>query len=704
MQAVRRRRLAFLIVFVLGIGPVIAAPLLMAPIFRSSSTVSIQAPAEVTRFGKEVLPGGPQPLASVMAIVNSDRVLGRVVDQLPADSGPGDPSLTDQAFQALGMGEEAQSLSRDVQRQFRIGGIRKSLELTEQGAGTVLVISAYASGAIGSVFLANSIADAFVSYQAERRREASRAAVTWLNKEARELRANVERRNEAMSRIVGRLGRDPTREQEDGGGLAAQTSIDLQQSEVDLRSVDGQIAQLERRVASAPTPDETSKFARLKQLQGQLEAARLQFTANHPEVRGLEEMVADLELQVGDLATASPESFLAPGFRADLQSLRAERAALSARVSSLRVLDKRDAKEVDPADSDALAEYDRLEREAEVDEQMLEVLMQRASEALLTAASETTTARVLDYATVPMEPVRPRKLKMWVLGLLGLIGAAGALAFLLELIDRRMYDVNELAQSLGTPCLGAIPSVGDGSDAEHQTALEYSTRSGEGYRNLRTAIQFASAGADLKSLLVTSAYASVGKSTTAINLAQSFALAGRRVALVDADLRRPRLHKVLGLSSEPGLTQLLRGELDVDDVLRRPAGFDVDVITSGGMPNDPVELLGGPRGDAMIAELESRYDLVILDAPVVLGVADAVLLGSRADGILLVEKPGNLDRSGAQKMCEQLHRANARLLGFVLNQVNSRDPYQYPQYARSPYLKNESRWARLRKRMAATRT
>ncbi|MEE8143622.1 MAG: CpsD/CapB family tyrosine-protein kinase, partial [Planctomycetota bacterium] len=207
----------------------------------------------------------------------------------------------------------------------------------------------------------------------------------------------------------------------------------------------------------------------------------------------------------------------------------------------------------------------------------------------------------------------------------------------------------------------------------------------------------------LRSLLVTSAVAGEGKTTVVLNLAQSFAYAGQRVLVLDADLRRPRVERVFELSKSPGLTEVLRGERKTDEVIRQPAGFGVDVLTSGDVPKNPAELLGSTSFDQLLSELADRYDLVVVDAPVLLAVSDALLLAHRVDGVLLVHAPGKVDKKGFGRVREVLDRAGANVLGLVSNKVSVADPYQYPRYLHSPYVTvtNGPRWRLWRGRRAS---
>ncbi|MCC7160895.1 MAG: CpsD/CapB family tyrosine-protein kinase [Anaerolineae bacterium] len=194
----------------------------------------------------------------------------------------------------------------------------------------------------------------------------------------------------------------------------------------------------------------------------------------------------------------------------------------------------------------------------------------------------------------------------------------------------------------------------------------------EAYRTLRTNMEFSNLDKNLRVILVTSAGAEEGKSTTLSNLAVTIAQSGKRVILVDADLRRPTLHQVFGLKNSVGLTDMVRDET----ILANPPAQETSVpnlrvLTSGQLPPNPAEILGSKRMSEILAALLERADMVLLDAPPVLAVTDAAVLSSKVDGVLLVVSAGKTKRENARKAQAQLEKINARVIGAVLNNVQA---------------------------------
>lgn len=205
----------------------------------------------------------------------------------------------------------------------------------------------------------------------------------------------------------------------------------------------------------------------------------------------------------------------------------------------------------------------------------------------------------------------------------------------------------------------------------------------EAFRVLRTNLQFMGLDAPLKSLLVTSAAPSEGKSTVSANLAVSFAQAGSNVCLVDADLRKPRLHKVFGADNWRGLTTAVVNQNGLEADLQ-PTGVEgLTLLTSGPIPPNPAEILGSGRMQNLLTELEERFDMVVLDTPPTLAVTDAIVLAPRVGGAILVVRAGHVARQQVKRAQEALAAVKANLLGVVLDGVKNDDPkggYYYYSY------------------------
>lgn len=288
-----------------------------------------------------------------------------------------------------------------------------------------------------------------------------------------------------------------------------------------------------------------------------------------------------------------------------------------------------------------------------------------------------TSLAVQELPAQPSVPISPDPPRNYVLGLvLGLVlGVAAAL--LSEVLDRSVRSVEDVERITGLPSLASIPVEYKGATAI--AALAPRSRRAEAVRQLRTNVQFAGVDKPLRSLLVTSALPGEGKTTTAINLAITSALAGQTVALVDADLRRPAIGSELGLESAVGLTSLVIGEVTPDDAIQTWGdNGELAVLTSGPLPANPSELLGSQRMLDVIKDLEERFELVIFDSSPVLPVTDATVLGQMLDGVILVTKVGATQRDRLQRAAATLRKLDVRLLGVVSNWTETAGDYYLP--------------------------
>jgi len=299
----------------------------------------------------------------------------------------------------------------------------------------------------------------------------------------------------------------------------------------------------------------------------------------------------------------------------------------------------------------------------------------------LTAAQSADTVVVVDPATVPLRPVRPRPVRNTVLaGTGGLVLAIG-IAFLLEYLDDTIKTPEDVSQTMGLSTLGAIGRLAEEEDELILASNPLSPVS-EAFRVLRTNIRFSSVDRPLRTILVTSPGPTEGKSLTVVNLATAMAQGGFSVAAVDADLRRPRLHHLFGLQPRGGLTgalleESLNGRLQPVDV-----ADGLVTLLSGDLPPNPAEMLGSERMRRLLDALAQEVDVVLIDSPPVLPVTDAAVLAPAVDGVLLVVEAGETRREMARRAVESLRQVGANLIGVVINGVGSGKRGYYYYYYR----------------------
>lgn len=407
-----------------------------------------------------------------------------------------------------------------------------------------------------------------------------------------------------------------------------------------------------------------------------------------PDVEVLTGRIKGLERQLRNITVTYLEGLTqqVAGLNEDLAEFRQELGAVP-------------AKEV---------QYARLMRQAEVLDEIYTLLQTRLHEAQIAAAVEDPSVRIVEPAAVPVDPIKPSKPLSLVLALVLGLALGGGAAFLRENMDTSIHtreDLQEVAPAL--PVLGLIPRIPEAAtngarprpgvplgaaadDLSHRLIAGRDPRSpvSEAYRSMRTNISFSSLDRPQRTLVFTSALPGDGKSTSASNLAITFAQQGQRCLLVDADMRRGVLHEVFGELRAPGLSDVLVGEVDVDEAIRQVdlgESGTLAFLSSGTLPPNPAELVGSDRTRRLLQDLSAKYDTVILDAPPLNLVTDAALLGTGADGVVVVARSGVTERGAVSYALDQLAAVKAHVIGAVLNDIDVRKDRFYGSYGMASY-------------------
>ena len=284
---------------------------------------------------------------------------------------------------------------------------------------------------------------------------------------------------------------------------------------------------------------------------------------------------------------------------------------------------------------------------------------------------------VVKQADLPLTPVSPRTKVNLALGLLLGLAMGVGLAVLRETLDTTVKRMDDLQRATGAGALGMIAYDSDAAKHPLITAIDPSSSRAESFRTLRTNLQFVDIDRPPRTVVITSAVAGEGKSTTACNLAITLAQAGIRVALVESDLRRPKIAEYLGIEGSVGLTSVLIGRASLDEALQSWGRCGLAVLASGPIPPNPSELLGSGHMVALLRQLQQRFDVVIVDAPPLLPVTDAAVLSRICDGAVLVVRYGKTRREQVERTAQALRTVDARILGTVMNMGPTKGPDAY---------------------------
>jgi capsular exopolysaccharide synthesis family protein len=388
-----------------------------------------------------------------------------------------------------------------------------------------------------------------------------------------------------------------------------------------------------------------------------------------------------------------------------IASLKEDYDTATSHVELLQeALDKQKAEANDLAEK--LVQYHILQHDAESNKQLYDGLQQKLKEATITVGLHSDNIRIVDPALVPSSPSRPQKARNILLAfLVGLVGGVG-LALFREYLDNTVKSPDDVEALTGLPSLAVVPSLpgmstghnrlsrnaaatpGGGPRVELLSFVQPKSQISEAFRALRTSLLLSQADHPPQVILVTSALPREGKTTAAVNLAVTLAQLGDRTLLIDSDMRKPGVRRALNLTSgkEAGLSSYLAGVSTLDEVtVPHPTIENLVALTTGPVPPSPADLLSSHRMREAITELRHKFKFVVIDSPPVMAATDAVLISALTDGVLLVVRSGETPKEAFTRTRDLLAAVKCRLLGVVLNAVDSSAPDYYYSYRYYPY-------------------
>ncbi|MEM9291321.1 MAG: polysaccharide biosynthesis tyrosine autokinase [Acidobacteriota bacterium] len=559
--------------------------------------------------------------------------------------------------------------------------------------------------------LANGFAEAFIDWGIEKRSRTADQASTFLANQAEALRAEIierERKLQDLSRQADIVDLDP----ESSVTLQRLNALNQDWTDAKRQRIENEADYQEllrtpsETVANRISGGEVSELrAGLLRLEEDYSTRLSTFKPEWPEMKELNSRIEAAREHLQSVINENADKAVSAA-RAEWQAALRQERALEGEIAELKsaTMDEK---------SQSLMFFN-LQDEAENQRDLLNELLRRQSETEVTARLQDTresNVRIVDTALIPGGPFRPSLKRNLTLALLAGLGLGLGLAAMLEFMDRSIKTADELERVTGLPTLAVIPDINKPSGGYGYSRLYYgyggtygsggksgkSNKAGSGrerrrgerggedlariellpfshprlavseaYRSLRTAVLLSTAD-DLRILSVTSAEAGEGKTATASNLAVVMAQLGRKVLLLDADLRKPRQHQVFGISNRVGLVSYLTGGAPLDNTVFQTSVENLFIGPSGPVPPNPSELLASERMQRFTQELRSRFDLVIIDTPPTLAVTDSTIVGTYADGVVLCCRAGSLQKDAARECRDRLHRAEARILGNVLN-------------------------------------
>jgi len=541
----------------------------------------------------------------------------------------------------------------------------------------------------------------FIEQNFQSRYEATTRASTWLTDQLNELKIRVEKAEDA--RITYERQNQIWALDGDKQNVTTQRMADLNKELTDVQS-ERMRKQSLFEFAKAGDMDSVPQirdnpvvqdlFRKRTETYSQYTDALSQYGPNFPKVQRLQSQVKEIE------AAADKEK------KSVIARLESEyREALQREQLLTQALDQQKA-EVNQM-SERMVQYSILKREAEANKALYDGLLTKLKEAGISAGLRSSNIRVVDPAMVPTSPARPAKTRNIVFAfLIGLVGGIG-LALLREYMDNTIKSPDDIETLARLPSLAVVPAFTElnrgrlrvkllkgASTNGHEKRIELvaqhlpKSQMSEAFRALRTALLLSQADHPPQVVLVTSALPREGKTTAAANLAVTLAQLGDRTLLIDADLRKPGIGRLLNLGTGKyaGLSSYLAGVSSLDLVtIQHPAIPNLSAIPTGPLPPNPADLLSSEKLVDAIAELRTKFKFIVIDSPPIMAATDAVILSVKADGVLLVVRSGETPKEAFTRTCDLLLSVKCHLLGVVLNAVDPTAPDYYYSYRYYPY-------------------
>jgi capsular exopolysaccharide synthesis family protein len=405
----------------------------------------------------------------------------------------------------------------------------------------------------------------------------------------------------------------------------------------------------------------------LAQLNGEKARLLQTRTANHPDVAKV-----NAAIESANVRLRSETGKVLDSIGNDYRTALAEERSLSASLEE----QKRQAIDLNRKNIN----YSILQREAEGERHVYNALLQQEKELRVISNSRANNVQLMDAAEVPGGPYTPNHGRDWLMALVLGLALGVAFAYTIEYLDDTVKVPDDITRRLKLPLLGLVPAVSGSRVPMLLNPVPHDF--GEAFRSLRTSLVFTNGTDGNRMIAVTSSQPLEGKTTTACNLAVALALGGSRVMLIDADMRRPGLHRTMGLPNDVGLSHVLTGQGRIRDAVQRTSDPNLYVMTAGRTPPNPSELLSSARMKHLIANLKtSPFDWVIIDTPPVLAVTDAVIVAPYVAGLVFVVGSEMTRRAHAERAIETILSGKPNIIGAVLNRVDlNRNKYYYSRY------------------------
>lgn len=721
IRILKKRKFMIFFVFLLSVFLATVYSLAKVPVYKAESKVVIEQPKTQESLTSYINFGyDPNFIETQREIIKSKRIAFRVIDILDLENryeqyfkSSGEETF----FQSIGnwfgrfkesavifvksfssktrvskenlkdqkVDPEEQTLREKITQE-----ISENLEVANSTKNKVFTISYESINPEVASLIVNAVVRAYLEEMMEMKMDTTRQTLGWMTKKAEEERQKLEGAEKRLQKY-----------------MATNDIITLEDR---LAVLPQRLSELGSELTKAET--ERQKFQSLYELSlknpGDLNFAEsISIIADNSALKTLKEQIViseknitilsrkygpkhpEMKKAVSDLETLKKKR--EEEIKRGLQYIKNNYDLSKSRVENLNL-------KIDKTKSEVLTlnekfiQYGALKRDVETSNKLYEALITKIKEKSITEETEPISLSVIEKAQIPPFPYKPKFLLNIAVAIASGIMLGIFLAFFVEFLDNTIKDPEETERIIKLSVMTVIPFSNIKGENLELTVLKTPLAPiTESYKSLRTSVVLSSADKPPKIILVGSSMQSEGKTTTAINLALSMAVAGQKVLLIDSDLRKPRIHKVFKLKNNSGLSNYLAGEVK-DNLLQNGPLENLKILTSGPIPPNPSELISSNNYKIILENASETFDFIIIDTAPILAVADSVILSRLVDGVILVAKAHETSYDYVKKAIKNLRDVNAKILGLVINGLNIKKSgynYNYYYYAYGEHPKSE---------------
>ena len=572
----------------------------------------------------------------------------------------------------------------------------KNLDVQPERDTTIISLSFSGTDPALTRDIVNAHIQEYISWQMDKKLEAAGSARVQLEKQLEVARINLEKAEKSLSEFAQKAGIVSLssnlnliyRQLEEMNKALAEAQAEYIAKESLYQQANGE------NISSLSMVMQSELIQRLRQELAKVEADYQEtyttFKEDYPRLKNIKARKQDAERRI-----AAEENRILGTIKSDFLNAQSKVSSLTAKAEEM----KKQALDL----NNQATEYRILEREVETNKFIHQSLMERSKEIDAKVGTDLGNIQVVDYAVLPLSPYKPNiQVNLLLALVVGLMGGV-TLAFLLEYLDNTVKSVDEISERFGIPVVGVLPlaTIEEAKDLDTLVLSKPRAAFSEAIRTTRVSIQLSSAvDKPPKLILVTSTSPSEGKSTIATNLALAFVSSNEKVLLIDADLRRPRLHRIFNTNGRnetrhkrKGLSQLLSGICKLGQAIQETEFPSLHFMPAGPMPPNPAELLASNQMKNLLGELDKLYDRIIIDSPPASGFADVLVLGNFVDGVVLVSNLGQTHREALRIFRRSLVNVGGHLLGAIINKLDLGAHYggyyyRYYHYYHSYYHPN----------------